>query len=52
MTTRKFQKVLKPRDFVAKDLRTSKYRMRVVQSDKVYKRTKLKQEIKKELAYG
>jgi hypothetical protein len=52
MTMKKFQKVLKPRNLIAKDLRTSKYRMRVVQSDKVYKRTKLKQEIKKELAYG
>ena len=47
----KVEKV-KPRNLVAMDLRTSKYRMRVVQSDKVYKRNKLKQEIKKELAYG
>jgi hypothetical protein len=43
---------LKPRNLIAKDLRTSKYRMRIVQSDKVYKRTKQKQEIEKELTYG
>ena len=29
---------LKPRDFVAKDLRTPKYKMRVVASKKSYKR--------------
>lgn len=43
---------LKPRNLIAKDLHTSKYRMRVVQSDKIYKRTKQKQELKKELVYG
>lgn len=45
-------KKVKPRDLIAKDLLTSKYRMRVVSSEKIYKRTKLKQELKKELAYG
>jgi hypothetical protein len=30
----------KPRDFVAKDLRTPKYRMRVVTSKKAYDRKK------------
>jgi len=43
---------LKPRNFVAMDLRTSKYRMRVVQSEKMYQRTKQKQELRKELVYG
>jgi hypothetical protein len=47
----KIQKV-KPRNLVAMDLRTSKYRMRVVSSEKVYKRTKQKQELRKELVYG
>jgi hypothetical protein len=45
-------KKMKPRDLIAKDLLTSKYRMRVVSSDKIYKRTKIKQELRKELAYG
>jgi hypothetical protein len=44
----KVEKV-KPRNLIAMDLRTSKYRMRVVQSDKVYKRTKLKQGFMKDL---
>jgi hypothetical protein len=47
----KIQKV-KPRNLVAMDLRTSKYRMRVVQSEKMYQRTKQKQELRKELVYG
>jgi hypothetical protein len=46
------QKTLKPRNLIAMDLRTSKYRMRVVSSEKVYKRTKQKQELRKELVYG
>lgn len=37
MTTRKRKKV-KQRDPIAKDLRTPKYRMRVVKSKKLYKR--------------
>lgn len=52
MVSKKIESVLKPRNLVAKDLRTSKYRMRVVQSEKVYKRTKQKQEFKKELVYA
>jgi hypothetical protein len=52
MTTKKFQKVIKPRNLIAMDLRTSKYHMRVVQSEKVFKRTKQKQELRKELVYG
>ncbi len=46
-----FVKNLKPHNFVAKDLRTSKYRMRVVQSEKIYNRKELKQSLKKELSY-
>lgn len=34
----KKRKPAKPRDFVAKDLRTPKYRMRVAESKKQYKR--------------
>lgn len=34
----KKRKPSKPRDFVAKDLRTPKYRMRVAESKKQYKR--------------
>ena len=49
---RNYQKQLKPINLVAKDLRTSKYKMRVVQSDKIYNRKKLKQITQKELAYG
>lgn len=37
--TKKFGK---PRDFVAKDLRTPKYHMRVVKSKKVYNRQESK----------
>jgi hypothetical protein len=42
---------LKPKNLIAKDLRTPKYKMRVVQSDKIYSRKKTKQSIEKELAY-
>lgn len=42
----------KPRDLIAKDLHTTKYRMRVVSSDKIYNRQKQKQNLKKELAYA
>jgi hypothetical protein len=42
---------LKPRNLVAKDLRTPKYRQRVELSEKVYSRPKNKQHFKKEL-YG
>lgn len=44
-------KKMKPRNLIAKDLRTPKYRMRIVQSDKIYSRKKEKQTIQKELAY-
>ena len=42
---------LKPRNLIAKDLRTSKYRQRVVQSVKKYNRKNDKQSFAKEL-YG
>lgn len=45
-------KTTKPRNLIAMDLHTSKYRMRVVQSEKVYKRNKQKQQLQKELVYG
>lgn len=48
---KKIEKTLKPRDLIAKDLLTPKYRMRVVASEKVYKRVKQKQNLRKELAY-
>jgi len=40
---------LKPRNLVAKDLRTPKYRQRVELSEKVYSRPKNKQNYQKEL---
>jgi len=43
---------LKPRNLVAKDLRTPKYRMRVVSSKKQFKRNDQKEMTRKELAYG
>lgn len=43
---------LKPRNPVAKDLRTPKYKMRVVESTKVYNRQSEKLAAKRELAYG
>jgi len=42
----------KPRNLIAKDLFTPKYHMRVVQSEKKYNRKKLKQQLKKDIAYG
>ena len=42
----------KPRNLIAKDLRTPKYRLRVVQSEKIYNRQSEKQAVKRELAYG
>lgn len=42
---------LKPKNIVAKDLRTPKYRMRVVQSDKKYKRSIVKTQLQKEMSY-
>lgn len=45
------RKMRKTRNFVAKDLRTPKYRMRVVSGEKVYNRQKEKEKFKKELVY-
>lgn len=42
---------LKPKNLVAKDLRTPKYRMRVVQSDKKYNRAASKLQLQKEKSY-
>lgn len=42
----------KPRNLIAKDLRTPKYKMRVVESTKIYNRQSEKMAAKKELAYG
>lgn len=42
----------KPRNLVAKDLRTPKYRMRVVESTKIYNRQSEKKAVKQELSYG
>lgn len=44
--------VTKPRNLVAKDLRSPKYRMRVAQSVKQYSRKDSKTAILKELSYG
>ena len=41
--------MLKPRNLVAKDLRTPKYRMRVVSLAKAYNRKKEQAKLKKEL---
>lgn len=41
----------RPRNYVAKDLRTPKYRMRVVSTDLVYNRKKEKQKFQKEFVY-
>jgi len=46
------QKTIKPRNLVAKDLRSPKYRMRVVQSEKVYNRKTENLAIRKEISYG
>ncbi len=46
------QKITKPRNLIAKDLRTPKYRMRVVQSEKSYDRKTETIAIRKELSYG
>lgn len=43
---------LKPRNLIAKDLRSPKYRMRVAICKKRYNRNDQKTNIKKELAYG
>lgn len=46
------QKITKPRNLIAKDLRTPKYRMRVVQSEKSYNRKTENFALRKELSYG
>ena len=46
------QKTTKPRNLIAKDLRSPKYRMRVVQSEKTYNRKMENLAIRKELSYG
>lgn len=45
-------KLQKPRNMVAKDLRSPKYRLRVSVSKKFYSRKEEKQLIKREIAYG
>jgi hypothetical protein len=45
------KKILKPKNLVAKDLHTSKYRMRVAETKISYQRQSEKQKLKKELAY-
>lgn len=44
--------VLKPKNEIAKDLRSSKYRMRVAKTAKLYSRKDSKTAILKELSYG
>ena len=41
--------ILKPHNYVAKDLRTVKYRMQVTSSGKTYDRKKYKNNFKREL---
>lgn len=43
---------LRPRDLIAKDLLTPKYRMRVVKNKKSYNRQELKQYVKREMIYA
>lgn len=45
-------KQVKPRNLITRDLHTSKYRMRVVESKKSYNRHVENQQLKKELTYG
>ena len=46
------RKKLKPRNFVAKDLFTDKYHMRVVSVKKIYNRKKVKSNLYKEMIYA
>lgn len=46
------QKTIKPRNLIAKDLRTPKYRLRVVRSEKTYNRKTENLALRKELSYG
>lgn len=43
---------MRNRDYVAKDLRTPKYKMRVVPLAKIYNRKKEQKRFMKELKYG
>jgi hypothetical protein len=45
-------KTIKPRNLIAKDLRSPKYRMRVVKSERPYNRKDETIAIRKELSYG
>ena len=44
--------VKKPRDMIAKDLHSPKYRMRVVACKKRYDRNEQKKSLQKDLVYG
>jgi hypothetical protein len=44
--------MMKPRNLVAKDLRTPKYRMRVVTLAKLYNRKKEEQKMRREVKYA
>lgn len=44
--------MMKPRNLVAKDLRTPKYRMRVVALAKLYNRKKEEQKMRREIKYA
>lgn len=46
-----YVKNIKPRDLIAKDLRTPKYHMRIANTKKSYNRQVEKQSYKRELAY-
>lgn len=52
MANRENNLVKRLRNFVAKDLRTPKYRMRVVSSALIYNRSKEKEKLRKEFTYG
>lgn len=44
--------IKKPRDMIAKDLRSPKYRMRVIACKKLYNRNEEKNSLRKEPIYG
>jgi hypothetical protein len=41
----------KPRNLIAKDLRSPKYKMRVVESIKIFNRAESKNKVRRELTY-
>ena len=45
------KKMEKPRNLIAKDLRSPKYKMRVVKSIKVFNRAESRNELRRELTY-